>query len=70
MNIIGYHIFPKQEMFKNNIFIKIKLHYPSGVRVKCIDCNDEAIINGFKPMVDELDVDFSKDRLILIIDRE
>lgn len=67
-NIIGYRIFPKEEMFKNNIYVKLRESYPSGVIIKCIDCKSEAVLNGYKAYVEELDVDFNKDRLILVLE--
>lgn len=67
-NIIGYKVFPREEMFKNNVFVRIKETYPSGVIVKCIDCQSEVILNGYTKYVEELDIDFTKDRLILILE--
>lgn len=68
-NIIGYKIFPKEEMYKNNIFLRLKESYPLGVRMVCLDSKDPDILNGYIDRVNEIEVNFETDRLILIIDR-
>ena len=76
VNIIGYRIFPKEEMLKNNIFLKIKEFYPSGVRILSLSNNDlnddlreNTSKNWYTDCVSEIDIDFNTQRLFLIIER-
>lgn len=73
MNIVGYHIFDKTDISsKSNDWIlkTLKKVYEKEVRLRVIDCNDDAQLNGYKPFVDELDIDFITQRLILVIQRD
>lgn len=67
MRIIGYHIFNRKDFLTDLPYIKLRQHFKEGARVRRIDGTEN--LNGYKPFVDELDIDFKEQRLMLVIER-
>ena len=68
--IIGHIILPKEDSNKNILLPKLKDICPNNARICCIDNdNNVDILNGYLEYVKELKVDFSEDRLILILEK-